>query len=446
MSLASKMAPDVPTVLSLLEMLREKSMPAAQAELANLKAFAAREGFQGEMALWDIPFWSERLREKQYEFEEEQLRVYFPLDRVLTGLFSLAERLFSVRIVAADGEAQVWNPDVRYFKIYESKPSSPAAGDKPIAAFFLDPYSRPAEKRGGAWMNTCVGRSKVMNQTPVAYLVCNGSPPVDGKPSLMTFREVETLFHGQSHPPPPSTLVSPLLPSAVTATGAHPLVEFGHGLQHMLTKIEHADAAGINNIEWDAVELPSQFMENWCYDKQTLNGFAKHYVTGETIPDELFEKVKAAKNFHAGLAMVRQLYFGMLDLQLHSTYDPSGDKTPFDIQREVATRYSVLPPLSEDRFLCSFSHIFAGGYAAGYYSYKWAEVMSADAFAAFEEVGLENEQAVRETGMRFRNTVLSCGGGKHPSDVFRAFRGKDPTPDALLRHSGLVTEVDESKK
>lgn len=187
-------------------------------------------------------------------------------------------------------------------------------------------------------------------------------------------------------------------------------------------------------------------MENWCYDKKTLHGFAKHYVTGETIPDELFEKVKAAKNFHAGLAMVRQLYFGMLDLRLHSTYDPSGDKTPFDIQREVATQYSVLPPLTEDRFLCSFSHIFAGGYAAGYYSYKWAEVMSADAFAAFEEVGLENEQAVRETGMRFRDTVLSLGGGKHPSDVYRAFRGKDPTPDALLRHSGLVVEVDESKK
>ena len=231
----------------------------------------------------------------------------------------------------------------------------------------------------------------------------------------------------------------------------------------MLTRIEHADAAGlrfllffsflklssftgINNIEWDAVELPSQFMENWCYDKKTLHGFAKHYVTGETIPDDLFEKVKAAKNFHAGLAMVRQLYFGMLDLRLHSTYDPSGDKTPFDIQREVATQYSVIPPLTEDRFLCSFSHIFAGGYSAGYYSYKWAEVMSADAFAAFEEVDLENEQAVRETGMRFRDTVLSLGGGKHPSEVYRSFRGKDPTPDALLRHSGLVVEVDESKK
>jgi oligopeptidase A len=198
MSLASKMAPDVQTVLSLLEMLRDKSMPAAQAELANLKAFAAKEGFQGEMALWDVPYWSERLREKQYEFEEEQLRVYFPLDGVLTGLFSLAERLFSVRIVAADGEAQVWNPDVRYFKIYDSKSSS----DQPIAAFFLDPYSRPSEKRGGAWMNTCVGKSKVMNQTPVAYLVCNGSPPVNGKPSLMTFREVETLFHGLLFPSP----------------------------------------------------------------------------------------------------------------------------------------------------------------------------------------------------------------------------------------------------
>jgi oligopeptidase A len=191
-------------------------------------------------------------------------------------------------------------------------------------------------------------------------------------------------------------------------------------------------------VEWDAVELPSQFMENWCYDEQTLYGFAKHFETGEPLPRELFGKIKAAKNFHAGMMMMRQLNFGMTDLTLHSSYDPSGEATPFDVQREVAARYSVIPPLPEDRFLCGFSHIFAGGYAAGYYSYKWAEVMSADAFGAFEEAGLDDEQAVRETGKRFRDTVLALGGGKHPSEVYRLFRGRDPTPDALLRHSGLT--------
>jgi oligopeptidase A len=205
----------------------------------------------------------------------------------------------------------------------------------------------------------------------------------------------------------------------------------------MLTRVEYGDAAGINNIEWDAVELPSQFMENWCYDKPTVYGFAKHYQTGEPLPVELFEKIKAAKNFHAGLMMLRQLYFGALDMKLHSEYDSTSSKSPFDFQREMASRYTVIPPLPEDRFLCGFSHIFAGGYAAGYYSYKWAEVMSADAFAAFEEGNLSDEQAVRAIGMRFRDTVLSMGGGKHPSEVFRAFRGRDPLPDALLRHNGL---------
>jgi oligopeptidase A len=202
--------------------------------------------------------------------------------------------------------------------------------------------------------------------------------------------------------------------------------------------------AGINNVEWDAVELPSQFMENWCYDKPTLYGFAKHYETGEALPVELFEKIKAAKNFHAGMGMLRQLYFGMLDMTLHSTYDPSGPESPFDIQQEIAKDYTVLPPLTEDRFLCSFGHIFAGGYAAGYYSYKWAEVMSADAFAAFEEGGLDDEAAVKATGKRFRDTVLAMGGGKHPSKVYQLFRGKDASPEALLRHSGLTEEGEDT--
>ena len=319
------------------------------------------------------------------------------------SLFSLAERLFGVTIERADGTEEVWNDDVSFFKIYDS------TSKEYIASFYLDPYSRPAEKRGGAWMDVCVGKSKVMNRKPTAYLTCNGSPPVGDKPSLMTFREVETLFH-----------------------------EFGHGLQHMLTNVEHGEAAGINNVEWDAVELPSQFMENWCYDRKTLYGFAKHYETDEPLPEHLFEKLKAAKNFHAGMMMIRQLYFGMLDMTLHSKYDPNGNVSPFDVQREIAKDYTVIPPLEEDRFLCSFGHIFAGGYAAGYYSYKWAEVMSADAFAAFEEAGLENEKEVTRIGRHFRNTVLGMGGGEHPSEVFKQFRGRDPSPIALLKHSGLV--------
>jgi oligopeptidase A len=403
-SLASKMAPSVDAVLSLTEMLRSKAMPAAQKEIQELQAYATSNGLPDKLELWDVPFWSERLREASYDFKEEDLRPYFPLPKVLEGMFALATRLFGVRIESADGEAPVWNADVRFFKVFD------AATNEHVASFYLDPYSRPAEKRGGAWMDVCVGKSKVLDRKPVAYLVCNGSPPVGDKPSLMTWRETETLFH-----------------------------EFGHGLQHMLTRVEHGDAAGISNVEWDAVELPSQFMENWCYDKKTLYGFANHYETGEPLPLELFEKVKAAKNFQAGLQLLRQLFFGALDMELHSSnFDPSGPKTVFDLQHEMAKKYTVIPPLDVDRFLCSFGHIFAGGYSAGYYSYKWAEVMSADAFGAFEEAGLDDEAAVEATGRRFRETVLAMGGGKHPSDVYKAFRGRDPSPEALLRHCGLA--------
>ena len=251
---------------------------------------------------------------------------------------------------------------------------------------------------------------KALSTKPVAYLVCNGSPPVGEKPSLMTFREVETLFH-----------------------------EFGHGLQHMLTRVEYGDAAGISGVEWDAVELPSQFMENWAYDKPTLYKFAKHYSSGDPLPLDLFDKVKKAKNFQSGLGMVRQLLFSAVDMKLHSEYDPSdASQSPFDVFQSIATNYAVVPPLKDDRFLCSFSHIFAGGYSAGYFSYKWAEVMSADAFAAFEEAGLDNESAVKEMGKKFRDTVLSKGGSRHPALVYRDFRGRSPSPDALLRHSGLV--------
>jgi len=402
-SLASKMAGSVEEVDELSELLRTASFEAAKKELAAVQAYAQKNGFEGDLALWDVTYWAERQKEELYAFTQEELRPYFSLPAVLDGLFGLCERIFDVKIVPADGEAEVWHPDVRYFKIYD--------GDEHIAGFYLDPYSRPENKRGGAWMGVCQGKSQVLDRKPVAYLTCNGSPPVGDVPSLMTFSEVETLFH-----------------------------ETGHGLQHMLTRVPYGEAAGISNVEWDAVELPSQFMENWCYDRPTLYGFAKHYSTGEPLPEDLFEKLKAQKNYNAGMQMIRQTLFQAIDIELHHRYDPddAAGPSPFDVYQKLAVNYSVTPPLPEDRFLCSFGHIFAGGYSAGYYSYKWAEVMSADAFAAFEEAGLDDEEAVRAVGRRFRDTVLALGGGKHPAEVYREFRGRDPSPEALLRHSGLA--------
>ncbi|MGB7056417.1 MAG: M3 family metallopeptidase, partial [Geitlerinemataceae cyanobacterium] len=283
----------------------------------------------------------------------------------------------------------------------------------PIAYFYLDPYSRPAEKRGGAWMDECVSRVKLTDvgtvRLPVAYLVCNQTPPVDGKPSLMTFREVETLFH-----------------------------EFGHGLQHMLTRVDYLGASGIRNVEWDAVELPSQFMENWCYDRSTLFSMAKHYETGETLPDSYYQKLLGSRTYMSGSGILRQLHFSWVDLELHAHYQPGGTETVRDVRDRLAKTTTILQPIPEDNFLCSFGHIFAGGYAAGYYSYKWAEVLSADAFAAFEEAGLDNEAAISQTGKRFRETVLAKGGSQHPMEVFKAFRGREPSTEALLRHSGLA--------
>lgn len=399
-SLARKMAGSVEEIEKLLEELRSVSYTAAKEELAELQAFAGTD----DLKHWDIAYWAEKQRETRFNFTAEELRPYFPLPRVLDGLFSLAERIFGVTIVPADGKAPVWTPEVRYFQINDESGEA-------IAGFYLDAYSRPAEKRGGAWMDVCIGRAKIDGETrlPVAYLVCNQTPPVDGKPSLMTFDEVTTLFH-----------------------------EFGHGLQHMLTKVDYPGAAGINNVEWDAVELPSQFMENWCYDRPTLMSMAKHYETGETLPEHYYQKLLAARNYMSGSAMLRQLHFSLVDLELHHRYRPDGTETPDLVRQRLAATTTVIPPLPEDAFLCSFGHIFAGGYAAGYYSYKWAEVLSADAFAAFEEEGLEDEEAVRSIGRRFRDTVLALGGGNHPMEVFKAFRGREPSTEPLLRHSGLL--------
>lgn len=411
LSLASKMAPNVEAVEALLEELRGASYDAAVKDLDELKAFAAAKGAleANDLKHWDIAFWAERQREEKFAFSAEELRPYFPLPQVLAGLFALVNRLFGVTVTAADGQAPVWHPDVRYFQIADEM-------GQPIAYFYLDPYSRPAEKRGGAWMDECIGRARMTEngifttRLPVAYLVCNQTPPIDGKPSLMTFNEVETLFH-----------------------------EFGHGLQHMLTKVDFARAAGINNVEWDAVELPSQFMENWCYDRPTLMGMAKHYETGESLPEHYYQKLLAARHYRSGSTMLRQLHFGFVDLELHHRYVPGGEETPAKVRSRIAQTTTILPPLPEDAFLCAFNHIFAGGYAAGYYSYKWAEVLSADAFAAFEEAGLENEDAIASTGKRYRDTVLALGGSLHPMEVFKAFRGREPSTAPLLRHSGLVT-------
>ncbi|MFI5317136.1 MAG: M3 family metallopeptidase, partial [Myxococcota bacterium] len=394
LSLASKMAPDVGAARRLMEDLRGVSFAAAERELRELRRFARERGEANELTHWDVPYWAERQREARYAYSEEDLRPYFPLPAVLGGLFALAERLFGVSIRAADGDAPIWHSDVRFFRVSDESGA-------PLAAFYLDPYSRPAEKRGGAWMDECLGRSRLFAaggagaRLPVAHLVCNQTPPVGEQPSLMSFDEVQTLFH-----------------------------EFGHGLQHMLTRVDYGLVSGIRNVEWDAVELPSQFMENWCYHRETLLGFARHFQTGAPLPDELFAKLCAARTYRAGSDMLRQLFFSLLDLELHDGYEPEGALTPFDVQQRVALRASVLAPLPEDRFLCSFGHIFAGGYAAGYYSYKWAEVLSADAFAAFEEAGLENAAALRATGRRYRDTVLGLGGSAPAMEVFKTFRGR----------------------
>jgi oligopeptidase A len=418
-SLASKAATLVGAT-ELLSELRAAALEPARREHAELEAFARDRGANHTLRQWDVAYFAERMVEERFDLEEEALRPFFPLENVLGGLFALCERLFDVTITSADGEAPVWHEDVQYFAVRDASGAA-------ISHMYLDPYSRPATKRGGAWMGEVVGRSRavvddalapalpggVATRLPVAHMVCNGSPPTNGKPSLMTFREVETLFH-----------------------------EAGHALQHVLTNVDEGLAAGIREVEWDMVEVPSQFMENWVYDERTLMSFARHFETREPLPREEYAKLVAARSFRSASALLRQVHFASLDLELHAG-PGAGPGAAYDadailaLEGRVAAETSVLEPLAEDRFLCAFSHIFAGGYAAGYYSYKWAEVGAADAFAAFEDVGLENDGAVAETGRRFRDTVLGMGGSRSADDVFRAFRGRDAEIGALLRHAGL---------
>ncbi|KAF5206013.1 Mitochondrial intermediate peptidase protein [Thalictrum thalictroides] len=408
-SMAMKMA-TVDKAEELLEKLRSASWNPAVQDMEDLKNFCRDQNAieANDLNNWDLTFWSERLRESKYDINQEALRPFFSLPKVMDGLFNLAKSLFDIHIESADGLAPVWNNDVRFYCVKDPL-------GNPIAYFYFDPYSRPSEKRGGAWMDEVVARSRALARDgtsarlPVAHMVCNQSPPVGDKPSLMTFYEVETVFH-----------------------------EFGHALQHMLTKEDEGLCSGIRGIEWDAVELPSQFMENWCYERDVLMSIAKHYETGETLPEEIYLKLLAARTFRAGTASLRQIRFSSLDLELHTKYVPGGSESIYDVDKRVSDRTAVIPPLPEDRFLCSFIHIFAGGYAAGYYSYKWAEVLSADAFSAFEDAGLNDDKAVKETGKKFRETVLALGGGKPPLEVFVDFRGREPSPEALLRHNGLL--------
>jgi oligopeptidase A len=406
LSLDAKMAPDVKAVEKMSKELLLASRPYMFSDFEDLKKTASGMGQKELPAHWDIAFFAERLREQRFDYTDEELRPYFPLPRVLEGLFSLSQKLFGIIIKQADNEAPVWHEDVRYFKVFSEK------GEQ-IASFYLDPYSRPHEKRGGAWADECLSRRWVDKKLrlPVVYLCCNGTPPVGGKPSLMSFDEVRTLFH-----------------------------EFGHGLQGMLTTVDLADVAGLSGIEWDAVELASQFMENWCYHKPTLTGMTEHIKTKKPLPDRLFKKISKARTFRSGSMITRQLDFGMTDMELHHLFDPDGKESPHDVRQRIAKETSALPPLPGDRFLCGFTHIFGGGYAAGYYSYKWAEVLSADAFSAFEEAGLDNEKKIAKLGRHYRKTILALGGSREPMKVFVDFRGREPKTEALLRHSGLLNK------
>jgi oligopeptidase A len=404
-SLVPKMAQTPAQVLEFLRDLARKARPFAEKDLAELKAFAARELGLATLESWDVGFASEKLRIQRYAFSDQEVKQYFPETQVVPGMFRLVESLYGVKIAAS--QAPVWHEDVRFFDIRSAGGKN--AGEL-IGQFYLDLYARDT-KRGGAWMDGARSRRRLAAgvQTPVTYLNCNFPRPVGGKPALFTHDDAITLFH-----------------------------EFGHGLHHMLTRVDELGVAGINGVEWDAVELPSQFMENFCWEWEVLAHMTRHVDTGAALPRELFDKMLAAKNFQAGLGMLRQLEFSIFDMRLHSEFDPQtgGVQALLDeVRREIA----VLTPPRWNRFPNSFSHIFAGGYAAGYYSYKWAEVLSADAYSAFEEMRGSQGVIDARTGARFRDEILAVGGERPAAESFRAFRGRDPSIDALLRHSGMIS-------
>lgn len=396
-SLATKMAEDPDQVIGFLRDLAEKSLPEAKREYQELCDFAREEFGMASLEAWDVTYFGEKLKHARYEISQEMLRPYFPLPKVLEGMFDVAQRLFGIDICEIT-EFDSWHKDARHFEVRRN--------EELIARFYLDPFARE-KKRGGAWMDDCRVRRRLDDgslQLPVAYLVCNFNPPVGDDPALLTHNEVTTLFH-----------------------------EFGHGIHHMLTRIEAADVSGINGVAWDAVELPSQFLENWCWEPEALALISGHYQTGETLPQALLDKMLAAKNFQSGMMMVRQLEFSLFDFQLHREYQPGETEVQAVLDR-IRSEVAVVNPPVFNRFQHSFSHIFAGGYAAGYYSYKWAEVLSADAFSRFEEEGIFNTQ----TGADFLHAILEQGGSREAMALFTEFRGRKPEVDALLRHSGIT--------
>ena len=398
LSLASKMATTPQQVMDFLRELARRARPYAEKDMAELREFAHSQLGIADLQAWDVSYASEQLRQQRYAFSEQEVKQYFPEDKVLPGMFKLVETLYGLRV--RPSSAPVWHTDTRFFDILDD--------EQLLGQFYLDLYARNS-KRGGAWMDDAITRRRTRSgiQTPVAYLNCNFASPVGGRPALFTHDEVITLFH-----------------------------EFGHGLHHLLTEVEDLAVSGINGVEWDAVELPSQFMENFCWEWEVLQGMTRHADTGETLPRALFDKMLAAKNFQSGLQILRQIEFSLFDMRLHCDFDPHGNKSVQRLLDEVRGEVAVLIPPAFNRFQNSFSHIFAGGYAAGYYSYKWAEVLSADAYSLFEENGVLNLAA----GLRFRDEILAVGGSRDAMQSFVAFRGREPTIDALLRHNGLLEE------
>ena len=404
-SLAPKMAKNPNQVLDFLTKLFAHSLPTASREFNELQKFAKKQG-KKSLAVWDMAYYAEKLSKKKFKFSQEDLRPYFPENQVLTGMFTIAQHLYGITIKEIT-EVAVWHPTVRFFSIYDTKKIL-------RGQFYIDLYCRE-NKRGGAWMDDCKTRYKLKNgtvQTPVAYLVCNFTPPLTNKPALFTHQDVITLFH-----------------------------EFGHCLHHLLTRVDYIAAAGINNVPWDAVEFPSQFMENWCWQPKSLKLISKHYKTQALIPPKLLQQLLASQHYHAAMSMLRQLKLALLDFKIHLEFNPKNKNQLIQIIKQLNTKIKFLPTAKYSRIAHSFTHIFSGGYAAGYYSYKWAEVLAADAFAKFLEHGI----FAKQVGQEFLTNILEAGGSEDPIVLFKKFRGREPKIDALLQQYGILTNYEPKK-
>ncbi|EJL6717832.1 oligopeptidase A [Vibrio alginolyticus] len=398
-SLATKMAETPDQVLGFLNDLATRAKPQGEREVGELRQFAKSEFGVEELNVWDIAYYSEKQKQHLFQISDEELRPYFPESKVVSGLFEVLNRVFGMTVTEREG-VDTWHESVRFFDIFDAEGTL-------RGSFYLDLYARE-HKRGGAWMDDCRGRRVTLSgelQTPVAYLTCNFNRPVGDKPALFTHDEVVTLFH-----------------------------EFGHGIHHMLTQVDTGAVSGINGVPWDAVELPSQFLENWCWEEDALAFISGHYETGEPLPKAMLDKMLAAKNFQSAMGILRQLEFGLFDFTLHTEYDPEVGARVLETLAKVKEKVAVVPAVEWARFSHSFGHIFAGGYSAGYYSYLWAEVLSSDAYSRFEEEGIFN----KETGLSFLNNILEMGGSEEPMELFKRFRGREPQIDALLRHSGIA--------